>query len=148
MCTVFTNKQNHTRNPPKRNQLSTHNLPKRHQPFHAQSPNDIKRPMRNPPNDINRPTRNPPNETNCPHVIRPNETVGAVPVCPPERPRSGVSMLKVHTWCAGFLTMDAPLWGDTGGHTGTAPTHLRYTSAYNPPQRHQPPTCNPPKRNA
>ena len=33
MCTVFpTNKQNHTRNPPKRNQLSTHNLPKRHQP--------------------------------------------------------------------------------------------------------------------
>ena len=23
--------------------------------------------------------------------------------------------------------MDAPLWGDTGGHTGTAPTHLRYT---------------------
>ena len=20
--------------------------------------------------------------------------------------------------------MDAPLWGDTGGHTGTAPTHL------------------------
>ena len=124
MCTVFTNKQNHTRNPPKRNQLSTHNLPKRHQPFHAQSPNDIKRPMRNPPNDINRPTRNPPNETNCPHVIRPNETVGAVPVCPPERPRSGVSMLKVHTWCAGFLTMDAPLWGDTGGHTGTAPTNL------------------------
>ena len=36
------------------------------------------------------------------------------------------------------LTMDAPLWGDTGGHTGTAPTNLRYTSAYNPPQRHQP----------
>ena len=33
----FPNKQNHTRNPPKRNQLSTHNLPKRHQPFQAQS---------------------------------------------------------------------------------------------------------------
>ena len=28
----FPNKQNHTRNPPKRKQLSTHNLPKRHQP--------------------------------------------------------------------------------------------------------------------
>ena len=33
----FPNKQNHTRNPPKRNQLSTHNLPKRHQPSHVQS---------------------------------------------------------------------------------------------------------------
>ena len=28
----FPNKQNHTRNPPKRNQRSTHNLPKRRQP--------------------------------------------------------------------------------------------------------------------
>ena len=27
----------------------------------------------------------------------------------------------------GNLTADAPLWGDTGGHIGTAPTHLRYT---------------------
>ena len=34
---------------------------------------------------------------------------------------------KKHAWCAGYLTMDAPLWGDTGGHIGTAPTHLRYT---------------------
>ena len=24
--------------------------------------------------------------------------------------------------------MDAPLWGDTGGHTGTAPTHLHQTT--------------------
>ncbi|RKW51725.1 MAG: hypothetical protein D8B50_01080 [Prevotella sp.] len=23
--------------------------------------------------------------------------------------------------------MDAPLWGDTGGHTGTAPTNLHQT---------------------
>ncbi|MBF1572802.1 MAG: hypothetical protein HXO23_07215 [Prevotella sp.] len=23
--------------------------------------------------------------------------------------------------------MDAPLWGDTGGHIGTAPTHLHQT---------------------
>ena len=27
--------------------------------------------------------------------------VGAVPVCPPERPRSGVSIPKIHTLCAG-----------------------------------------------
>ena len=72
-----------------------------------------------------------------PRAIRPNETVGAVPVWPPERPRSGVSIPRTHALCAGNLTMDAPLWGDTGGHTGTAPTNLRYTSAYNPPQRHQ-----------
>ncbi|WP_315357421.1 hypothetical protein [Segatella oulorum] len=25
------------------------------------------------------------------------------------------------------LTMDAPSWGDTGGHTGTAPTNLHQT---------------------
>ena len=33
----------------------------------------------------------------------------------------------------GDLTTDAPLWGDTGGHTGTAPTNLRYTFTRNPP---------------
>ena len=53
-----------------------------------------------------------PNETNCPHTIypndanrpcaiHPNETVGAVPVCPPERPRSGVSIPKIHELRAG-----------------------------------------------
>ena len=85
---------------------STHNLPKRHQPSaHVICPNDI----------------------NHPHAIHPNETVGAVPVCPPERPRSGVSIPRTHALCAGILTMDAPLWGDTGGHTGTAPTHLHQT---------------------
>ena len=81
--------------------------------------------------------------------------VGAAPVCPPERPRSGVSIRKRHIptrkggvsmrkghvshpqrrrfhalkcLCiahdAHLLTMDAPLQGDTGGHTGTAPTSL------------------------
>ena len=68
-----------------------------------------------------------PSATNHPHAIHPNETVGAVPACPPECPRSGVSIPRIHTLCAGNLTMDAPLWGDTGGHIGTAPTHLRYT---------------------
>ena len=57
----------------------------------------------------------------------PNETVGAVPMCPPERPRSGVSTPKIHALCAG-ITMDAPLWGDTGGHIGTSPTHLHQTT--------------------
>ena len=33
-----------------------------------------------------------PNKQNHPNAICPNETVGAVPVCPPERPRSGVSI--------------------------------------------------------
>ena len=42
-----------------------------------------------------------PNEINRPHAICPNETVGAVPVCPPERPRSGVSIPKIHAWCTG-----------------------------------------------
>ena len=55
------------------------------------------------------------NETNRPCAICPNENVGAnihaqfsqakcvgaVPVCPPERPRSGVSMPKIHALCAG-----------------------------------------------
>ena len=59
-----------------------------------------------------------------------NETVGAVPVCPPERPRSGVSIREIgfvhHVSCRG-ITMYAPLQGDTGGHTGAAPTHLHQT---------------------
>ena len=60
-------------------------------------------------------------------AIHPNETVGAVPVCPPERPRSGVSIPRIHALCMGILMMDAPLQGDSGGHTGTAPTHLHQT---------------------
>ena len=42
-----------------------------------------------------------PNEINRPRTICPNETVGAVPVCPPERPRSGVSIPKIHVLCTG-----------------------------------------------
>ena len=56
-----------------------------------------------------------PNKQNHPRAICPNETVGAVPMCPPERPRSGVSMQKTHTLCAGILTMDAPLQGTRAG---------------------------------
>ena len=76
-------------------------------------------------------TQSTPNEINHPHEIHPNETVGAVPVCPPERSRSGVSIREIgfvyHALCAGILTTDAPLQGDAGGHTGTAPTHLHQT---------------------
>ena len=60
--------------------------------------------------------------------------VGAAPACPPERPRSGVSIPGTRALCAGILTMDAPLWGDTGGHTGTAPTTLRNIFPRNPTQ--------------
>ncbi|WP_028900242.1 hypothetical protein [Prevotella sp. HJM029] len=67
-------------------------------------------------------------------TIFPNETVGAVPVCPPERPCSGVSIPKIHALCVGILTMDAPLWSDTGGHIGTAPTTLRNIFPRNPTQ--------------
>ena len=77
-------------------------------------------------------------------ALHPNETVGAniraqfsqakcvgaVPVCPPECSRSGVSIPKMHALCAGILTTDAPLQGDAGGHTGTAPTNLHQTARY------------------
>ena len=39
---------------------------------------------------------------NHPHAIHPNETVGVVPACPPERPRSGVSIPRTHTLCTGI----------------------------------------------
>ena len=76
--------------------------------------------------------------------------VGAAPVCPPERPHSGVSIPKYI--CASRimhedLTMDAPLQGDTGGHTGTAPTNLHHTFLHHSIKRHHPSTCNPPITN-
>ena len=73
---------------PKRHQPSTRNLPKQNNHLRAIHPNGIKHPHAIPPNNINRL-----------RAIHPNETVGAVPVCPPERPRSGVSIIK-HTHCA------------------------------------------------
>ena len=45
--------------------------------------------------------RNPPKRNNHLRIIHPNETVGAVPVCPPERSRSGVSIPRTHALCAG-----------------------------------------------
>ena len=45
--------------------------------------------------------RNPQNGINRLRAILPKETVGAVPVCPPERSRSGVSIPKIYALCAG-----------------------------------------------
>ena len=77
-------------------------------------------------------------QNNHSRAIHPNEAVGAAPMCPPEHPRSGVSIREVgfvhHALCAGNLTMDAPLWGDTGGHIGTAPTYLHHIFPRNPTQ--------------
>ena len=75
--------------------------------------------------------------SSVPRVICPNETVGAdihaqlsqakcvgaVPACPPERPRSGVSIPKIHTLCAGMNDGCAP----AGGH-GRAHRHRPYPS--------------------
>ena len=103
------------------------------------------------------PTHNLPNETVGADIhvqLSQAKCVGAVPVCPPERPRSGVSIPRIHALCAGILTMDAPLQGGTGGHTGTAPTKLHHNFPRNPiqtkfrpcaihPKRNQPSMCNP-----
>ena len=43
---------------------------------------------------------------------------------------------KTHVLCAGNLTMDAPLQGDTGGHIGAAPTHLHQTTRCAPTALH------------
>ena len=73
-----------------------------------------------------------PNETvggGRPRTIRPNETVegehprtilsnkivGAVPVCPPERPRSGVSIPKIHALYAGMNDGCAPAGATRAG---------------------------------
>ena len=81
------------------------------------------------------PTHNLPNETVGADIhvqLSQAKCVGAVPVCPPERLRSGVSITKIYALCAGNLTMNAPLCGDTGGHIGTAPTHLDHIFPCNP----------------
>ena len=73
--------------------------------------------------------------------------VGAVPVCPSERPRSGVSIPKNTRIMRWEWMMDAPLQGDTGGHTGTAPTKLHHAFLHHSIKQHHPSTCNPPMIN-
>ena len=44
----------------------------------------------------------PTNKQNHLRAIYPNGTVGAAPMCPPERPRSGVSIPNIHALCIGI----------------------------------------------
>ena len=92
------------RNLLKRHQPSTCNLPKRNQPS-----------MRNPPKQHQPPMCNPPKRDQLSARNHPNETVGAAPVCPPERPRSSVSIPKIHAWCAGNERWMRPCWATRAG---------------------------------
>ena len=67
------------------------------------------------------------NEINRLRVIHPNETVGAAPVCPPERPRSGVSIINTHASCAREFNDGCAL---VGRH-GRAHRHRPYPSPSN-----------------
>ena len=78
---------------------------------------------------------------------RPNEAVGAAPVCPPERPRSGVSITKTHALYEGMNDGCALV-----GRHGRAHRHRPYQSpSYFSTQSHtneiNRPTRNLPKRN-
>ena len=64
-----------------------------------------------------------PNEINRLRIIHPNETVGAVPVCPPERSHSGVSIQKIHALCTDVNDECAP-----AGRHGRAHRHRPYQS--------------------
>ena len=105
--------------------------------LHTILPNDINRFMRNLPkqnrrgehpraicpNDINRSTRNLPKR---------NRRGGA---CVPARTSAQRRFHTKNTRIVrGEWMMDAPLQGDTGGHTGTAPTTLRNIFPRNPTQ--------------
>ena len=92
------NHQTETRRPctihsPNETNHSTHNLPKQNNHLHVIHPNEI----------------------NHLHTIHPNKTVGAVPACPPERPRSGVSIPKIHALCAGDERRMRPCWATRAG---------------------------------
>ena len=71
--------------------------------------------------------RNPPKRYQPPHAIllKRNRRGGA---CVPARTSAQRRFHAKNRFCVsrivrGNLTMDAPLWGDTGGHTGAAPTN-------------------------
>ena len=87
------------------------NPPQRRQPFHTQSP---------------------PTTSTVPRAICPNEIVGAVPVCPPERPRSGVSMPKTHASCTGNERRMRPCGATRVGTQAPPPTHLHHIFPRNP----------------
>ena len=100
----------------------------------------------------------PTNKQNHPRAIHPNETVGAVPACPPERRRSGVSIPKTHGIMCGNERWMRP-YGATRVGTQAPPLprsviffhaiphkqNTIYTQFT--PNEINPPTCNPSKRN-
>ena len=75
-----------------------------------------------------------PNATNRPHAIRPNETVGAAPVCPPERLHSGVSIPTNTRIVCGGLNDGCALVG----RRGRAHRHRPYQSPPNHAVCHYP----------
>ena len=72
-----------------------------------------------------------PNETNHPLVIHPNETVGAVPACPPERPRSGVSIPTNTRIVCGELNDGCALAGRHGRRPYQSPSYFSTQSHTN-----------------
>ena len=123
---------------------------------HVIHPNEINQPRVIHPHGINHPHVICPNETNRPRIIHPTpstthaqstQTEPTVCAQSPKRNRRGGAYVparasaqrrfhtkKTHALCAGNLTMDAPLQGDTGGHTGAAPTKLHHIFPHNPTQ--------------
>ena len=79
-----------------------------------------------PPNETNRTTHNLPqrNQPSTRNSLKRNCRGGA---CVPARTSAQRRFHTKNTRIVrGELTMDAPLWDDAGGHTGTAPTNLHH----------------------
>ena len=95
--------------------------------LHTIHPNGINRPTRNPPNEINRPRAICPNTILHSYAIHPNETVGAAPACPPERPRSGVSIPKIGL-CTTYYAWKSNDGCAPAGRHGRAHRHRPYPS--------------------
>ena len=84
-------------------------------------------------------------KSTAPRVIHPKRNQPSARN-PPKRNRRGGACVPARTSAQrrfhtkstrivrGRWTMDAPLWGDTGGHTGTAPTNLHHIFPRNPTQ--------------
>ena len=79
--------------------VGRHGRAHRHRPYQSPSyfstqshTNKITIYVQSTPTASNTHTQSHTNEINRLRVIHPNETVGAAPACPPERPRSGVSI--------------------------------------------------------
>ena len=109
--------------------VGRHGRAHRHRPYHAPSYFSTQSTQTKPtvphiihPNETNRPTHHPPKWYQPLHAIHPNETVGAVPACPPERPRSGVFIPKIHGIVRGEFNDGCAL----AGRHGRAHRHRPY----------------------